>query len=288
MQPRDPHPGKRSAEGRFSLRFVLLVLAVALAVALVTIVAVVGIARLGGGDEGGAGGPTVPPTPGPTPTATPTSDALFPAFYPVTTLADAQRLQTSVDNGHQPLIVDAREVARQFVRDYIGWQKVELGAERRSGSAAEGWKATVELRPYIGEADPPTTLGARHTVEMIGLAGAREPTWFVTAITSDHIVLEAGDPPIRASSPLPVRGRGVGFEGTVNTEIRDDAGTVLHPRPGRQEGFVQAGAMTPEPFVGSLEFAEPRTPGGVLILRGGTGLEGPPPDCTIVRLSFAS
>jgi hypothetical protein len=266
--------------GRFGL--------LALAVALVAVLAVVAISRLGGGEEGAAGQPTVPPTPGPTSTAPSAGEAVFPAFYPVTTLADAKRLQDSVDNGHQPLIVDAREVARQFARDYIGWQKVDLGTEKKSGSAAEGWRATVELRPYIGEANPPATLGVRHVVEMIGLAGAEQPTWFVTGITSDNIELETDDPPVRARSPLTIKGRGVGFEGTVNTEIKDDAGTVLHPRPGRQEGFVQAGATDPEPFVGTLEFARPKTPGGVLILKGGTGLDGPPPACTIVRLAFVT
>lgn len=281
MQPRDPHPDKRLLTGRNGL--------IGLVLVLVAVLAVVAISRLGSEGGDGAGQPTVPPVPGAaSPTAASPSGAVFPAFYPVTTLADAERLQDSVDNGHQPLIVDAREVARQFVRDYIGWQKVELGAEKKSGSAAEGWKATVELRPYIGESKPPTTLGVRHVVEMIGLTGAQAPTWFVTGITSGNIELEADEPPVRATSPLAIKGKGVGFEGTINTEIRDDAGTVLHPRPGRNEGFVQAGATAPEPFVATLEFDKPRTPGGVLILRGATGLDGPPPDSTIVRLSFAS
>jgi hypothetical protein len=240
---------------------------------------------LGRGGRSGAGRPAGPASP--TPSAAPSQGAVFPAFYPVTTLADAKRLQSSVDNGHQPLILDPKEVARQFARDYIGWQRVEIGSETKSGSAAQGWKATVELRPYIGEVKPPSTPGPHHVVELIGLEGAQEPTWFVTGITSDNLVLDAADRPLGATSPLRVKGKGVGFEGTVLTEIRDDTGAVLHPRPATQEGHVQAGATAPAPFEAELAFDQPKTPGGVLILRSSSGLEGPAPDWTIVRLSFA-
>jgi immunoglobulin-like protein involved in spore germination len=255
-----------------------------LTLAVIAALAFVVIPRLDLGRRGGAGLPAGPVSP--TPSAAPAQDAVFPALYPVTTLADARRLQESVDNGHQPLVVDPKEVARQFARDYIGWQRVEIGAETRTGSAEQGWKATVELRPYIGEANPPSMLGSRHVVAMIGLEGAQEPTWFVTGITSDNLGIDATDRPVSATSPLHVSGKGVGFEGSVLTEIRDDKGTVLHPRPGRNEGHVQAGATAPAPFDATLAFDPPKTPGGVLILRSSSGLDAPAPDWTIVRLSF--
>jgi hypothetical protein len=256
-----------------------------LALAVVAAAAFVVVPRLDRG-RGGAARPAGPASS--TPSAGPSQDAVFPAFYPVTTLADARRLQDSVDNGHQPLIRDPGEVARQFARDYIGWQRVEIGNKTKTGSAGAGWKATVELRPYIGEANPPAALGTRHVVELIGLEGAQEPTWFVTGITSDNITLDAGNGLVEATSPLAVKGRGAGFEGTVLTEIRDDTGAVLHPRPDRQEGHVQAGATAPAPFNATLPFDRPKTPGGVLILRASSGLGGPAPDWTIVRLSFAT
>jgi Immunoglobulin-like domain of bacterial spore germination len=253
-----------------------------LLLALVAALAVVVVPRL----DRGRGGAKQPAPETPTPRAASPQAAVFPAFYPVNTLADAERLQESVDNGHQPLTLLPAEVARQFARDYIGWQRVQIGTVTKSGSVEAGWKATVELRPYIGEADPPTTLGGRHAVELIALAGAEEPTWFVSGITSENIQLDMAEPPIRATSPLTIEGRGTGFEGTILTEIRDDAGNVLHPRPGRQEGYVQGGATQPAPFEATLEFAPPKTPGGVLILRGSTGLDGPAPDWTTVRLVF--
>jgi hypothetical protein len=213
-------------------------------------------------------------------------EGLFPGFYPVTTYAGAKRLQDSVDNGHHPLTLDPGEVARQFSRDFIGWQAVDLGKATVEGSPTRGWKATVELRPLIGEGRPPTRPGTRHTVELVGLPGAAEPTWFVTGIRSDNIVL--GEPPQGpVTSPLRVAGTGIGFEATINTVIRDDEGTTLHPRPGMQEGYVQAGSTEPAPFEATLAFDAPRTAGGVLVLTGASGLEGPPPDCTIVRLRFA-
>jgi hypothetical protein len=258
-----------------------------LALGMIAALAVVVLPRidLGRGDTRRPVGPA--PAATPSPTATP---AVFPAFYPVTTLEDARRLQDSVDNGHQPLTLLPQEVARQFARDYIGWQKVQLGPVTKDGSAAAGWRATVEVSPYIGEGNPPTKIGTRHVVELIGLQGAREPTWFVTAIRSDNIVLDAvtGGPSGPSSTqPFRIRGRGLGFEGTINPQIKDDAGTVLHPRKGRQsEGYVQGGSFALAPFDATLPYDPPGTPAGVLILTAATGLEGPAPDWTVVRLSF--
>ena len=237
------------------------------------------------GDRGSAG--RIGTTAGPSPSTAPVElEAFFPGFYPVTTYADARRLQDSVDNGHQPLTLDPAEVARQFARDFIGWQAIDLGEATVEGSPARGWKATVELRPLIGEGRAPTQPGARHTVELLGLPGTAEPTWFVTGIRSDNIVLDER-PHGPSTSPLRVAGTGIGFEATINAAIRDDGGTTLHPRPGMQEGYLQAGSTEPAPFEGTLAFDDPHADGGVLVLTGASGLEGPPPDATIVRLRFA-
>ena len=256
-----------------------------LAVAVIAALAVVVRPRLDlRRDSTGPGGPG---TPTPAPSA---PEGFFIGFYPVTTLEDARRLQESVDNGHQPLILDPAEVARQFARDYIGWQRVELGRVTKDGSAVAGWKATVELRPYVGEGKSPSTLGTRHVVELVGLEGAEEPTWFVTAIRSDNIVLDAlmGGPGPSGLEPFRIRGKGTGFEGTIHTQIKDDTGAVLHPRKGRQdEGYVQGGSTELAPFEGTLAYDQPATPAGVLSLTGDTGLDRPAPDWTVVRLSFS-
>lgn len=259
-----------------------------LAVSVVAGLGVVGVPKLLDPGRPETRGPTgrVGTTAGPSPSGAPAErDTFFPGFYPVTTYVDANRLQESVDNGHQPLTLDPAEVTRQFVRDYIGWQAIELGEVEKGGSVDSGWHATVQLRPYVGEGRP-TVLGSRHTVELMGLPGAAEPTWFVTAIRSDNIVLDPlPDDPV--TSPLPIKGTGIGFEATINTAIRDDERTTLHPRPRTEEGWVQAGSTEPGPFEGTLGFGDPGTEGGVLILTGASGLEGPPPDWTIVRLHFA-
>ncbi|MGH2687216.1 MAG: Gmad2 immunoglobulin-like domain-containing protein, partial [Actinomycetota bacterium] len=263
----------------------------ALALSVVAGLGVVGVPQLldlaKPDERGPAGRVDATAAPSPSPAAAPSElEGFFPGFYPVTTYAGAERLQDSVDNGHQPLTLDPAEVARQFARDWIGWQAVELGEATVEGSAAQGWTATVELRPVIGEEQPPTQPGTRHTVELIGLPGAAEPTWFVTGIRSDNIVL-GGRPQGPVTSPLTVAGTGIGFEATINTAIKDDQGTTLHPRPGVEEGYVQAGSTEPGPFEGTLAFDDPHTDGGVLVLTGASGLEGPPPDWTVVRLRFA-
>jgi hypothetical protein len=239
-------------------------------------------------DGNGPAGTTTTPTPATTPSPATSPDPMesaFPAFYPVTTFGDAKRQQQSVDDGHQPLTLDPAEVARQFARDYIGWQRVQLGSVTKDGSAGSGWTAKVELRPYIGEADPPTHLGTRHVVELVGLRGAEEPTWFVTSIRSDNVALDF----VKAEAgAVDVKGRGVGFEGTIHVTIKDDAGSVLHPRTGRNdEGFVTAGSTELGPFETTLALSEPKAQHGVLVLTGDSGLEGPSPDWTVVRLHFS-
>ncbi len=162
-----------------------------------------------------------------------------------------------------------------------------MEATKVTGSQEKGWEAKVVFRPYIGE---PGHLipGAsqRHTLTLVGLRGAKEPVWFVSSLASENIVVESPAARSQVSSPLEVSGQARAYEANVLVEIRDDKGKVLHPRPGREEGFLTtADAHQMAPFRGSLAFESPSTPAGILILRGDAGA-GPSPDITVVRLRF--
>jgi Immunoglobulin-like domain of bacterial spore germination len=152
------------------------------------------------------------------------------------------------------------------------------------GSPEEGWTASVVLRPYIAQAEPPSFPGPRHTLSLIGLEGAEHPAWFVAGLESENIAVnrpEAGDP---ASSPLRVSGAGVAYEGTLHARIEDDAGNVLL-RPDSQEGILMAEPTSRQAFSGDLGFRPPVAPSGILILSSDSGV-GPTLAVTIVRLRF--
>lgn len=227
------------------------------------------------------------PSPAPASPRGPVSpaDLLFPGFWPVGDRAQAVAIQKRVDDGEDAWRVVPGETAVRFASEFVGWE-IQIADSSVTGSAQEGWTATVTFRPLVGEAGnlQPGTL---HTLEMVGLEGAQKPAWFVTALKSDDIVVVTPRPMDAVTSPITAGGRGTGFEGTIAVEIRDDRGRRLHPRPGRDQGFVQGGALGVDAFRGTLEYDVPSTPTGILIFMGTSGAEGPEPDWTIVRLILA-
>lgn len=241
-----------------------------------------GLQRNGADDSGTPSAPSPSQGPSHGPSQAP---SYFPGFWPAATFEEAEKQQKDVDAGHQPWRLDPAQVVQAFAADLIGWKKIKLGDVKADGSTAEGWTATVTFQPYVGEPGSMAP-GTRHTARLLGLQGREKPAWFVTSLASDHIVVKAPQGGELVSSPVSIAGVGLGFEGTINTEIRDDTGRILHPRPGRDEGFVTGGATEMAPFQGRLGFESPSAPAGILILKGSSGLEGPEPDWTIVRMRF--
>ncbi len=237
----------------------------------------------------GSGTPR-PATPGDapsSPTASPTSKAtapheVFAGFWPATDFASAEAIQKEVDAGHQPWRLDPRLMAERFAAEFVRWPRVEILDSGVRGSASAGWEAGVRLRPFVGEAGN-LQPGNLHVLELVGLDGEKQPAWFVSSLRSDEIIVSAPKRGEVVSSPLEVSGRGIGFEANLPVEILNDKGVSLHPQP----GFVMGGAYEATPFSGKLSFDPPGTPGGIVIVTGDTGAEGPPPDWTIVRVVFA-
>lgn len=212
------------------------------------------------------------PEPSPSPT-----DSYFPAFWDVATIEEAQGIQARVDAGQDAWRKDPQMVAARFASDFVGWEKIETTDSLRSGSSETEWSAEVIFRPIIGERRIP---GAPHHLMLIGLEGSREPAWFVASLRSDNIEVNTPKNGDVVTSALRVTGRGVAYEGTIQTEIRADDNGSLH------KGFLTAGAYELAPFQAELEFDSPSSPSGILILSGDTGAEEPPPDVTVVRVRF--
>ncbi|MBW3589746.1 MAG: hypothetical protein KY429_10040 [Actinobacteria bacterium] len=205
---------------------------------------------------------------------------------------------------------DRREVAIRFTREFIGWQRVSVekvsepepyedepyedtppASDSEASPDAEAnmvlLRSLVHLNPYIGEDG--STRGVLHTIELVGIQEDESSTvWYVAGITSPDTEVTEPFPQTVVDSPLNLKGRGRGYEATLHVEIRDDAGTVLHPREGRNEGYVMAGQYSVEPFEAKVEFSRPSREWGILIITSSTGLEGPAPAWSVVRIYFRS
>ena len=209
----------------------------------------------------------------------PPADADFSAFWDVSTAEEASQIQESVDAGEDAWRKDPAMVAERFAKDFAGWEKIEVTDPTTSGSSETGWSAEVTFRPVIGEGAGVS--GAAHHLVLVGIEGSEEPAWFVMSLASDNIEVDTPKNLDAISSPLRIAGRGTAFEATIHTEIRDDDGNSLH------KGFVMAGAIEIAPFEAELEFDPASSSSGLLILTGDTGVEGPSPDMTVVRVSFS-
>jgi hypothetical protein len=227
--------------------------------------------------------------PASSPSGTKSVGALFPAIYPVRTLEKAKALQAELDQGHGTPRGDPLQVAKDAAGLFCGWDRVEARLLEKKGSAAEGWTAEVNVQPYFGENPDNEILGPEHRVSLIGLK-FDTPVWFATSIKGTNIEVDKPAAGATITSPVEVAGRGIGFEGTINTEIRDDQDKFLHPNTdpnSDSRGFVMGGSTEVAPFSGKLPFSKPTAPGGVLVMKSDTGA-GPTPNCTAVRVGFAS
>lgn len=209
------------------------------------------------------------------------SSGNFPGFWPVTTWKEAQRLQDSYDQGHQPWRGDPADEATAFAQDFARWN-IQVD-DTQVGDSADGKRATVTFRVFAGEEGQLRPV-ARHTLSLFGLKGKANPVWFVSGLRSDQISVDSPRPGQVVSSPIRVAGRGQAYEGTLNPELRDDSGRRLHPRPA-DPGYLMAGATEMAPFEGALAFTRPTTAAGILVISGDTGA-GPVANMTVVRVRF--
>jgi len=204
---------------------------------------------------------TSAPSPAPTATVTPTPSAS----------ADVSTAVFPTGSG-AAYFTDPVAVATAFATDYAGFVRPVVGPFQR-GDTRSG---EVSIRPSA--AGPVTTV----LVRQLGFDGR----WWVLGASTAAITLRTPAWSAPISSPVTLKGTSSAFEGTVQTQVREDGnGDPLG------QGFVTGGSTGPGPFEGTLAFAKPTQKYGALMLYT-TSQEGAPVgharEVTVIRVRFTS
>jgi hypothetical protein len=154
-----------------------------------------------------------------------------------------------------------RDVARSFVEDFIGVEKPALGAFEQ-GDARSG-----DVLVYRRGEDGRRMSTVIATIALRQLDGH---AWHVIAASSREVQIRTPDQSLgRISSPLTIAGEGIGQEGNVVLSLH----AAFDPKPLAQKP-ITAGALTPAPFSGVLDFDRPPTPTGAIVARATQPLPG--------------
>lgn len=210
----------------------------------------------------------------------PQQSEYFPGYWPVATEHDAHLMQERMDVADEPWRRDPVAVAGKYA-EHLGWSLPDEAGTGSTvnGSAAEGWSTSVEIRPMIGEGAEKIP-GAKHVVSLIGLEGAEQPAWFVAGIVDENITVTDPKTGSSIASRVDVAGTGLTYEGNIVVTVSDDTGRKLGQEP------TTAGGSEPTPFEGSISYETPHTEAGIVTFEGGSGIEGPSTDVTVVRVQF--
>ena len=161
--------------------------------------------------------------------------------------------------------------AAGFATDFVGFTDVITDTFEAAASDAGSGEVGVRAR-----AGGPVTTVALRQLESDG-------TWWVVGATTRDIVLTEPAALATISSPVPLEGRSTAFEGTVQTQVRQDR--TSEPLA---ESFVMGGATgTPEPFTGTLTFSAPSAAAGAIVLYTASAESGAIDQATVVRVRFA-
>lgn len=165
---------------------------------------------------------------------------------------------------------DPVAAARSFAVDLVGFTDPVVGpfqqADNRSGE--------VEVKP---RANGPSTLVVVRQLE--------DDTWFVIAAVTENITLETPEQQDQLSAgSFDVAGTALAFEGHVNVRLYEDGNPDAIG-----EGFVTGSGSPPAgPFEGSIEWSDPSTDFGVLVLQTESAEDGSIWEATAIRVRLRS
>ena len=169
----------------------------------------------------------------------------------------------------------AKATAVGFMRE-LGMRDPVAASYRATGAAT----AEVGIHPRAGEGgrllDAVTTKVQLHRYTN---------GWVATGAKADAIEVEQPLPFSRISSPVPVSGMSVAYEGTVHVAVTEDrrgADRVL----GRT--FVNGGADTLAPFSGQVRFTRPTGDAGWVVFTPDSGADLGGFAATAVRVRFVN
>lgn len=224
--------------------------------------------------------PTTAPVAGPgfttttPPTTAPAAAGPFAGIWP---FASQEAVDAHEDGDTR--FGDPASTAESFARDYVGMLDPAVGEPQPAGEGA----VTVEVRQRgeDGEplADPATVVSLRSYVAPGG------PVWTAVGARSASVVLDEPAAGAAVTSPLAVRGRATGYEGTVVAEVRA-AGMTSGQLLGQQVGIAGGGGEL-GPFALEVPFDPPSGGTGALLVTTDSGRDGVGVwEASVVRVVF--
>jgi len=196
--------------------------------------------------------------------STPTSTS-----SPATTVTAPVDTATAVwpDASTTTRYADPIAAARGFATDFVGFANPVVG-EFRQGDARSG---EVPVRPDAS--GPETTVLVRQLGD----------SWWVLGAATANIRLSSPAALASITSPVRLQGTSTAFEGTVNTQVRQDGST----QPIGTGIVMGGGNGTMGPFDGTLSFSQPSAPAGALVLLTLSAKDGTVSEATVVRVKFS-
>lgn len=156
--------------------------------------------------------------------------------------------------------------ATAFAADYVG-MPTPLVAAFQAADARSG-EVDIRSRP----AALPSTVVVRQL---------EDGNWWVLGSGMQNIQLDQPAGGARITSPQPLAGKALAYEGHVDVELRADG--VAEPIA---TTFVTGGGDVLRPFDGSLTFEKPAQPYGAILLITRSGQDGSVVEFVAVRVAF--
>jgi hypothetical protein len=215
-------------------------------------------------------GPTTTDTPATMSPGAPTTQATEPATTapPATTTPVDTATAVFPDAVSSSRFTDPVEAARAFAVDFVGFTDPLVG-EFRQGDARSG---EVEVRPVA--AGPVTTV----LVRQLGTDGS----WWVLGSAAANVSVDAPAAGAAITSPVPVSGSALAFEGVVAVEVRQDG-----MRAPLGTGSVTGGGDVSRPFSGRIAFSQPSADHGSLLFLVRSAKDGGIWEAGVIRIRFA-
>lgn len=158
--------------------------------------------------------------------------------------------------------------ARAFATGYVGFVAPVVGPFRQGDSRS----GEVDVRP---SASGPVTIVLVRQLSSDG-------SWSVIGATTANIRVDKPAALAELTSPVTLEGTSTAFEGTVQTEIREDGTTQPLGK-----GYVTGGSNGQMgPFSGTLAFSHPTSSAGALILYTVSAQDGHVSEAGVLRVRF--
>ena len=161
------------------------------------------------------------------------------------------------------------EAAAGFATQYLGMTAAAVG------TFAQGDSRSGEVPVRSTPTGPITTVLVRQLGE--------GSSWWVLGCGAQDITITTPAWDASVSSPVSLTGSSLAFEGTIQTQVRQDG--MSKPLG---MGFVTGGSTERAPFSGTLDFAKPTASRGAVVLQAISAKDGSVLEASVVRVRLAA